>query len=75
VADSKEGKIKKGGNVVIYIYKLMIMKRKDKKDVYLMSTTHDGKLVQSRVRDQDIKKPKVVVDYNSIMGIVDMSDA
>jgi hypothetical protein len=49
--------------VVIYNYKLMVMKRNDKKDVCLISTTHDGKLVQIRVRDQDIKRPKVVVDY------------
>jgi hypothetical protein len=40
-----------------------------------MSTTHDGKFVQSRVRDQDVKKPKAAVDYNSMMGGVDMSDA
>jgi hypothetical protein len=40
-----------------------------------MSTTHDGKLVQSRVRDQDVKNPKVAVGYNSMMGEVNMSDA
>jgi hypothetical protein len=37
---------------------LMIMKWKDKKDICLMSTTHDENLVQTRVWGQDIKKPK-----------------
>jgi hypothetical protein len=32
------------------------------------------KLVQTRVQDQDIKKSKVVVDFNSMMEGVDMSD-
>jgi hypothetical protein len=76
VPDEKEGKnIKKGENITVCKDKLMIIKRKDKKDICLMSTTHDEKLVQTRVRDQDMKKPKVVVDYNSIMGEVDMGDA
>jgi hypothetical protein len=54
--------------VPVYEDKLMIMKRKDKKDIYLMSITHDEKLVQTRVQDQDIKKPRVVVNYYSMMG-------
>jgi hypothetical protein len=61
--------------VPVYKDKLMIMKRKDKKDICLMSITHDEKLVQTRVRDQHIKKPRVVDDYYSMMGGVDMSDA
>jgi hypothetical protein len=40
-----------------------------------MSITHDEKLVQTRVRDQDDKKPRVAVDYYPMMGGVDMSDA
>jgi hypothetical protein len=37
-------------------------------------STHDEELVQTRVWSQDVKKPKVVVDYNSMMAGVDMSD-
>jgi hypothetical protein len=59
----------------VYKDKVMIMKRRHKKDIYLMSITHDEKLVQTRVRDQDVKKPRVVVDYYSMIGGVDMSNA
>jgi hypothetical protein len=45
----KKAKLKKGENVVVYKDKLMIMKWKDKKDICLMSTTHDENLVQTRV--------------------------
>jgi hypothetical protein len=58
-------------NVAVYKDKLMISKWKDKKDICLMSTTYDEKLVQTRVRGQDVKKPKVVDDHNSMMGGVD----
>jgi hypothetical protein len=34
-----------------------------------------GKLVETRVRDQDVKKPRVDVDYYSMKGGVDMTDA
>jgi hypothetical protein len=60
--------------VPVYKDKLMIMKRKKEKDICLMSITHNEKLVQTRVRDQDIKKPRVVIDYYSMTGGVDMSD-
>jgi hypothetical protein len=53
----------------------MIMKWKDKKDMCRMGTTHDDNLVSAGVRGKDIKRPKVVVDYNSQMGGVDLSSA
>jgi FKBP-type peptidyl-prolyl cis-trans isomerase 2 len=40
-----------------------------------MRSTHDKELVQPRVRIEDVKKPKVIVNYNSMMAGVDMSDA
>jgi hypothetical protein len=61
--------------VPVYKDKLIIMKRKGKKDIILMSITHDKKLVQTRVQDQDVKNPRVVFNYYSMMGGVDMSDA
>jgi hypothetical protein len=53
----------------------MIMKWKDKKNVCLRSTTHDGKMVPVRVRRKDMGKSEVVTDCNSWMGGVDPSDA
>lgn len=64
----KQAKLKKGEHVSAYKDKLMVIKWKDKKDICLMSTTHDETMVTNKVRSQDITKPKVVVDYNSKMG-------
>ena len=74
-AEIKQAKLKKGEHVSAYKDKLMIMKWKDKKDICLMSTTHDARMVSRSVRSQDLTKPKVVLDYNSKMGGVDLSDA
>jgi hypothetical protein len=54
---------------------MIIMKWKDKKDISFLRSTHDEELVQTRVWSQDIKNLKVVIDYNSMMGGVDISDA
>jgi hypothetical protein len=43
--------------------------------IFVLWISHDGKLVQTRVRDQDVKKRRVVVDCYSMMGGGDMSDA
>lgn len=40
-----------------------------------MSITQDKKYVQTRFQDQDIRKPRVDVDYDSMTRKVDMSDA
>jgi hypothetical protein len=61
--------------VAVYKDKLTIMKWKDKKDICLMSITRDEKLVPTRVQGQDVKKPKVAVNYNLMMWRVDVSDA
>jgi hypothetical protein len=53
----------------------MIMKGKDKKDVCLISTIHDDKMAPTRIWGQDREIPKVVIDYNSGMEGVDISDA
>jgi hypothetical protein len=48
---------------------------KNKKDIYPISTTHGDKIVPTRVRGQDMEKPKVVTDYNSRMGGMNLSGA
>jgi hypothetical protein len=55
---NKEGKIWREENVPVYKDKLMNMKRKDEKDIYLMSITHDKKLVQTRVQDKTSRSPE-----------------
>jgi hypothetical protein len=41
-----------------YKEKLMIMKRKNKKDVCLMNSIHDEKLVQIRFETKTLRSPK-----------------
>jgi hypothetical protein len=53
----------------------MIKRRKDKKNVCVISTIHDDKMVPTRVKGQDMEKPNVVTDYNSGMGGVDLIDS
>ena len=53
----------------------MIMKWKDKRDVVLVSTFHDGTMEPVKTRKGVIQKPSVVLDYNKNMGGVDMNDA
>jgi hypothetical protein len=73
-AEIKGTKPIKGEHVSVYEDKLVIMKWKDKKDVCLKSTSHDNKMAAARVQEQDMEKPIVVMDYNSRMGGVDLSD-
>jgi hypothetical protein len=49
------------------------MKWENRKDICLISTIHD-EMVPIRVQRQDVEKSKVVTDYNSRMGDVDLSD-
>lgn len=46
---------------------IMILKWKDKRDLLMISTVHDGEIGPSN-------KPVVVEDYNKLMGFVDQSD-
>jgi phosphatidylserine decarboxylase len=70
-AEIKSAKLKKGEQVSV---RLMIMKWKNKKDICLTSTTHD-EMVPIRVQGQDMEKAKVIIDYNSRTGDVDLNDA
>jgi hypothetical protein len=74
-AEIKCAILTKGKYVSFYKARLMIMKWKDKKDICLISSTHEDKMVLTRIQGQNMEKPKVVIDYNSRMGGVDLSDA
>ena len=74
-SEIKKSKLKKGEYVSAYKDKLCVLKWKDRKDICLMSTTHDEAMIKQECRGRRIKKPKVAVDYNKTMGGVDLSDA
>jgi hypothetical protein len=75
-AEIKSAKLKKKGELVSdYKHRLMIMKWINEKDICLISITYDNKMVPTRVRGQDAERPNVIIDYNSGMGGVDLSDA
>lgn len=53
---------------------ITVMKWKDKRDVLLLSTKHSVRFQNVRKRNKVISKPKIVIDYNSAKGAVDLSD-
>lgn len=73
-ADVVKTPIPKNEHVARFKKKCMIMKWKDKRDVYLASTVHDDNLLEVEKRKIITKKPEVVIDYNKKMGGVDLSD-
>jgi hypothetical protein len=60
-AEIKSAKLQNGERVSVYTDRLMIMKWKDKKNIFLISTTHDNKMVPSRVRGQGMEKPELII--------------
>ena len=70
-----KGKLQKGEIQAFERGKVMALKWKDKKPVYLLSTVHDvtTKMVTQKC-GKEVIKPKVVCDYNDTMGGVDRSD-
>lgn len=54
---------------------LLAMKWRDKKDVWMLSTVHIARLIETEKRNYRTglkkNKPSCVVDYNSNMGAVD----
>ena len=65
--------IRKGECVARFKNKIMLMKWKDKKEVYLASTVHNDNEVEIEQRKMITKKPEIVIDYNKKMCRVDMS--
>lgn len=60
--------------MAVYKDKVMILKWKGNKDLCLVSTTHDEKLVPTRIGGQNIKRVNAVVNCKSVKGGVDISD-
>ena len=74
-AKIKDTKLKKGKIVAVYWKKSVLLKWKDKKDVYILSTLCDDSMVNVKSRCRKEKsKPKAVAYYNSNTGGVDLSD-
>ena len=67
-SEIKKAKLKKGEYICMYKDKLFVMKWKDKKDMCLMSTTHDETVIEMECRGQTINKPKVAIDYDKTMS-------
>ncbi|CAI6371956.1 unnamed protein product [Macrosiphum euphorbiae] len=53
---------------------VLILKWKDKRDLYMISTKHTSEAVENVVRGKIVKKPKVVIDYNTGKTAIDLSD-
>ena len=70
----KQEKLRKGEISAYTRGKLLALKWKDKKDVSLLSSIHNAEMVDVATRTGNIKKPKVVMDYNNTMGGVDRVD-
>jgi D-Tyr-tRNAtyr deacylase len=62
-------KLKRGQHVSVYKDRQTVMKWNTKKDICLVITIHDNKMVSTRVLEQHMENLKVVIDYNSRMGI------
>lgn len=53
---------------------ITVMKWKDKRDVYMLSTKHSNKLSKIVKKGKEITEPKMILDYNNSKGSVDLSD-
>lgn len=58
--------------------KLLALKWKDRRDVYMLTTMHENEIITlpklDRITNENKKKPLCVIDYNDKMGAVDRSD-
>lgn len=70
----KNKKLKKGEIIGFQRGKVAVMKWKDKKDVFLISTIHSISKVEIETRRGRTEKPQLVLDYNCTMGGVDRVD-
>lgn len=53
---------------------IMVLKWKDKRDIFMISTKHSAEMVEVRKKNYVCDKPVAVVDYNKGKCAVDLSD-
>ena len=73
-ANLKTTKLDKGGIIGYQRGKVCIFKWKDKKDVAVLSTIHNLEMQELVKRNNIVKKPQAILDYNHTMGGVDRAD-
>lgn len=69
-----KAKLKKGQDITMYKGKLMVMQWRDKKEVLMISTTHDAERKIVNEGNLEKSKPLVCIDYKMMMGGVDHTD-
>ncbi|XP_067121312.1 piggyBac transposable element-derived protein 4-like [Centruroides vittatus] len=73
--DMKDKVLNSGEVCSWYRGKLMALIWRDKKDVCMLSTIHDGSMKSSKSKRRKARmKPEAVLDYNKGMGGVDLAD-
>lgn len=53
---------------------IMVLKWRDKRDIFMVSTKHSAEMVEVRKKNYVCNKLIVVVDYNIVKCAVDLSD-
>ncbi|KAK9680279.1 Transposase IS4 [Popillia japonica] len=72
-----EKKLKQGEVITQHTDKIMALKWRDRRDVYMLTTLHTNKIVDTGKKNRQgeaIKKPECVKCYNQNMGSVDKID-
>ncbi|XP_013773405.1 piggyBac transposable element-derived protein 4-like [Limulus polyphemus] len=69
-----KAKLKKGQDITMYKGKLMVMQWRDKREVMMISTTHDAERKTVNEDNSEKSKPLMCIDYKKVMGGVDHMD-
>jgi len=73
--DVTEKKLKRGEVISMRSSSnVLVLKWKDKRDLYMLSTKHDSEMISIDHHGKCIEKPKVVIDYNLGKSPIDLSD-
>ncbi|PNF14286.1 hypothetical protein B7P43_G07092, partial [Cryptotermes secundus] len=70
----KNTKLRKGEIIAQHAGPITVLKWQDKKPVSVISTFHNADTQTDIKRNKEIKKPKIIIDYNEMMGGVDLKD-
>lgn len=74
-ADNSKKKLKRGEVISMRSSSnVLVLKWKDKRDLYMLSTKHDSEMISIDHHGKCIEKPKVVIDYNLGKSPIDLSD-